>query len=522
MIMGVFLQTLSHEQGIELACIFIAVVMLWFGNSKRLIRHFSLLSRIRFLGVLLFLLSLFGLLFTKKLNAFEFFMPADQIIKINLYLYECILFILFIALLFVLKSIVFHQQTQYTMTVFRLLLIAVLLKLFGSFGLPLSVDYTVSPFFEPGIAFDFLFGFIIVLFYFIGFRCKWIHLLNKNQKFSTFFWGLVLCIFSFPVLWRLIQGMQNHSLIMSQFLGSIMQVIIIYSILCLLSLMLFLPSAGFLDKKTKELKILQQLSNTLSTILDEEKLFNEAVKLCSHMVEAQYVWLEKRLQSDTFILQSVYGIQDNEIRGLPNSCVQKMRQMILNQETTLFIQDLSVDRVLKSIRKWLPKGGALLGTKIGTAHAPEYLLYAVHRNRFGFTDNHVRLLQMLGEQISGALDNSRLLSQTIEQQVYKEELKMAHEAQMRLLPKTFPELPGARINGFCSTANDIGGDFYDVIPINEDRIDIIIGDVSGKGADAAFYMAELKGMIQPLAMHHPYPKEILVELNQILYMHFEA
>lgn len=519
--MGTFFQTLSPDQWFEISFILLMIVILWCGNSKKLIRRFSLQARLRISGVFLFCLGIFGFLFNRQLTDFEFFSNFEDTMSINIFLYEGVIFGLLLMLLVFIKSIIFHQQTQYTTTVFRLLLIAFLLKLTTFVSAPFSINYDVEPFFSSDALFDVLFGITVVIFYFIGLRCKWIHSLNKSQKFSTFFWGIVFASFAFPLLFKLMNGLEGYSLIMSQFLRGVIQFVVIYSGLCLLSLLVFLPSAGFLDKKSKELKMLQQLSNALSTILNEEKLFDEAVKLCSHMVEAQYVWLEIK-EGQEFRLESVYGIKENEIRGLPLSCVEKLRHLILNHEMTLFIPDLNIDRALKSIRKWLPRSGALLGSKIGNPEDPQYLLYAVHRNRFGFTDSQARMLQTMGEQISGALDNSRLLSQTIEQKVYKEELKMAHEAQMRLLPKFFPDLPGAKLNGFCSTANDIGGDFYDVIQVDDDRIDILIGDVSGKGADAAFYMAELKGMLQPLAMHHQYPKDILAELNQILYTHFEA
>jgi serine phosphatase RsbU (regulator of sigma subunit) len=84
-----------------------------------------------------------------------------------------------------------------------------------------------------------------------------------------------------------------------------------------------------------------------------------------------------------------------------------------------------------------------------------------------------------------------------------------------------PRIQGIDIDAFCLTANEIGGDFYDVIPLSEERTDIVVGDVSGKGASAAFYMAELKGVIRALAPHFSSPRRILQEMNRFILNQFE-
>ena len=140
---------------------------------------------------------------------------------------------------------------------------------------------------------------------------------------------------------------------------------------------------------------------------------------------------------------------------------------------------------------------------------------------FGFVEESRGLFQAFADQAAIALENANLVRVTIEQERYREELRLAHEAQMRLLPQKMPEMKGVDISGFCLTANDIGGDFYDVIEVDSDRMDIVIGDVSGKGASAAFYMAELKGAIQTLSRHFSSPKDILMEMNGFLHKHFE-
>ncbi len=81
---------------------------------------------------------------------------------------------------------------------------------------------------------------------------------------------------------------------------------------------------------------------------------------------------------------------------------------------------------------------------------------------------------------------------------------------MKLLPKDHVNVPGLSIAPFT----EVGGDYYDFIPLDDDRLALLIADVSGKGTSAALYMAELKGLV--LSLSQISPRKLLVEANKIL------
>ena len=81
--------------------------------------------------------------------------------------------------------------------------------------------------------------------------------------------------------------------------------------------------------------------------------------------------------------------------------------------------------------------------------------------------------------------------------------------QMSLLPRGPLTRPGVSVTGMCVPAREVGGDYYDFFPLGEHRLGILIADVSGKGTSAAFYMAELKGVVLSLSQIHESPKELL-------------
>ena len=109
-----------------------------------------------------------------------------------------------------------------------------------------------------------------------------------------------------------------------------------------------------------------------------------------------------------------------------------------------------------------------------------------------------------------------LLKQAEEKRRLEEELRIARDIQMSLLPSGPVTLPGLAVTAMCRPAREVGGDYYDFMPLGEHRLGVLVADVSGKGTSAAFYMAELKGVILSLSQIYQSPKRLLMEVNRIL------
>ncbi len=110
-----------------------------------------------------------------------------------------------------------------------------------------------------------------------------------------------------------------------------------------------------------------------------------------------------------------------------------------------------------------------------------------------------------------------LLREQAEKERLEEELRIAREIQMSLLPgQTLSTVPGIRVAALCIPATEVGGDYYDVLPLSDTRMGVLVADVSGKGTSAALYMAELKGLVLSLVRIYDSPARLLVEANHIL------
>jgi sigma-B regulation protein RsbU (phosphoserine phosphatase) len=138
-----------------------------------------------------------------------------------------------------------------------------------------------------------------------------------------------------------------------------------------------------------------------------------------------------------------------------------------------------------------------------------------------YSDEDIDLLNTLASQTAIAFENSRLQKEELNKQKIEEELQIAKNIQMDLVPKEDAAFEGLDISGLTQPAKSIGGDFYDLIKLSDKKILIIVADVAGKGIPAALYMSKVQAMIKFAAKIFKTPKEILVEINKQIYEKFE-
>ncbi len=97
----------------------------------------------------------------------------------------------------------------------------------------------------------------------------------------------------------------------------------------------------------------------------------------------------------------------------------------------------------------------------------------------------------------------------------RRELEIARQVQLNFLPKSIPSLDGLEVASVCEAALEVGGDYFDFIRLSDTRLGIAIGDVTGKGISAAFYMTLSKGFLRSLTHTISSPGEVMRQMNQL-------
>jgi len=134
-----------------------------------------------------------------------------------------------------------------------------------------------------------------------------------------------------------------------------------------------------------------------------------------------------------------------------------------------------------------------------------------------FTDEDLRLLTLLSNLAAVKIENAKLIEQSIEKEKMEKELALAAKIQEDFLPKESPKLKNFEIAGSNVPCYQVGGDYYDFIPIDDNRLGIVVADVSGKGVGASLLMASLRAALQS----ELYPKyrieEMAAKLNDFVH-----
>lgn len=135
----------------------------------------------------------------------------------------------------------------------------------------------------------------------------------------------------------------------------------------------------------------------------------------------------------------------------------------------------------------------------------------------GFTEEDQRLLAIIAAQSAQVVENARLYE---EEQAFfhvKEEVRLASKIQLELLPKQAPQIPGYDIAGKSIPAQVVGGDYFDFIPIDGQRLAFCVGDISGKGLPASLLMANLQATLRGQTHLSVSAKECVQRSNKLLF-----
>ncbi len=137
-----------------------------------------------------------------------------------------------------------------------------------------------------------------------------------------------------------------------------------------------------------------------------------------------------------------------------------------------------------------------------------------------YSSDDRKLLDSLAAQAAPALQVAQLVrrqeAEARSRERIEQELRVATMIQQNYLPRELPDLPGWDVSAYYRPAREVGGDFYDFIELPEDRIGIVIGDVTDKGVPAAMVMAATRSVLRASAQRVVSPGEVLGRVNELM------
>jgi phosphoserine phosphatase RsbU/P len=248
----------------------------------------------------------------------------------------------------------------------------------------------------------------------------------------------------------------------------------------------------------EELSVLNEISTAISSTQPQEEIIDLIVRKCvKHLkVEQGAVMLldEKDIEKP---FRTMIRKQDSLTSILPYRLDAQLTGWMLKNKTPLLVNDLENDSRFKFITDDGFPVHSLLSVPLMVKGEMIGLLTVFNKKtETGFSNNDQRLLGIIAAQSAQIIENSRLYREEQALIHLQEEMRLAYEIQVDLLPKTQPVVVNYQIAGKSIPAKDVGGDYFDFITIDEDRLAFCIADISGKGIPAAILMANLQASLR--------------------------
>jgi serine phosphatase RsbU (regulator of sigma subunit) len=290
---------------------------------------------------------------------------------------------------------------------------------------------------------------------------------------------------------------------------------VIYCTASLLLLLFHLPTTGDFQRRTHERVVMQSLTNLVSQAFDPQNLYTSVTSSPVDAGTAHTAWLaiadpkSGSLQPD---IVASSNITPSRVSRLMN--VGALYNDLRSTKKSLYLEQASTDHRL-NLR---PGDGfsSLLAVPLVAREDMLGALFVTKEVAHGFEKDDIDAITMFAAQAALALDNARLFQEQIEKERLARELDIARAVQRKLLPQCLPRYNGLSLCASSVSAERVGGDYYDFVELDEHRLALVIGDVSGKGASAAFYMAVMQGIFQSVSRLAPRPVDFLRHANTAL------
>ena len=413
------------------------------------------------------------------------------------------------------KNLCFHRQKKDPTLYFNTMVVFFLITSLASsfFNQSKTVEeFTIIMDTSNDIIFNAFYVITIALIFINSLRVAWIAFLNKKQKFALLAISVVLSVLSWINFSTLSSTefdlIRNFSPSLEQLLSLVMIYGAIYFTVIFFTTLFHLPTAEAIDRKSEELTSVKDLSTLMNQVFDFEELSETITETTLKVSNSDSAWIVIE-NNNKFNLHSIIGLGIIDA----NIISEFLLKNNLLSKSDVNVTDLSVfDKKYK-----LPKTiKSIVSAPLTIHNSNKGYLFAARKTSRVFEDEDSKPVGTFASFAAVALENAKLLEESIEKERLEKELDVAREVQYKILPQKNPSYDNLEISSLFVPAFEVGGDYFDFFEIDDTNLGVVIADVSGKGIEASFIMAEVKGIFTSLSRLYHNPKDLLIMANSIL------
>lgn len=272
-----------------------------------------------------------------------------------------------------------------------------------------------------------------------------------------------------------------------------------------------------LKRAVEELSILNELAMAIGAVVDSQAIIQKIISRSLRAVNAEQGTItlvdDQPNQPMKTLIRTMVSSADH---GQFHFNQTLLGWMMLNKKP-LVVNSPSTDERFRGL-PWDTSVHSVLCVPMLVRSALKGVL-SVYNKKSGneFSHDDQRLLSIIAAQSAQIVENARLYEEERSLMKMQEELRLASQIQADLLPKEPPKVSGYEIVGATFPARTIGGDYFDFIPVDDTKIVLCLGDVSGKGLTAALLMANLQASLRARTYLGASVKECVSNVNRQLY-----
>jgi serine phosphatase RsbU (regulator of sigma subunit) len=272
-----------------------------------------------------------------------------------------------------------------------------------------------------------------------------------------------------------------------------------------------------LKRAVDELSVLNELATAIGALNNSEEVIRKIISRSLRAVSAEQGVItlvdEEPNQPMKTLIRTMVSSSEH---GQYHFNQTLLGWMILNKKA-LLVNDPPSDERFRGIA-WDGSVNSVLCVPMLTRSTLKGVLTVYNKKGGkGFTEDDQRILSIIAAQSAQVVENARLYEEERNLLKMQQEVKLASQIQADLLPKKFPSLSGYDIAGATFPARTIGGDYFDFISVDEHKLAICLGDVSGKGLPAALLMANLQASLRSQTYNGNSVKECIARCNHQLF-----
>jgi len=273
-----------------------------------------------------------------------------------------------------------------------------------------------------------------------------------------------------------------------------------------------------LRKAIEELSILNELGRVISSTMDSQAVMEMIVKRSVRAISAEQGAITLVEESSSSPFKTLIRAADSSRERAKLRIDQNIVGWMIIHKKPLLSNDVQNDQNLRMFRT---SSAATLKSLLCVPLLVKSKLIGIltlfnKKNDQNFTEDDQRLLAIIATQSGQVLETARLYEQEQAKLALEREVNAAREIQKSLLPKDIPGMPGIEVAAHSVPALEVGGDYYDFIPLSDGHVEMVLADVSGKGLGAALLAAMGKGVLYSEVTRTQHPKAVIAETNRII------